>query len=342
MPKYQDVLGFNDRWLLILGIPLLGFLTPIIYLGIRLHRAPYYTWPMFFISTAITLVFWMGNRTILILLRRKYPLFEQSRKRITITGLVMLLFTLVAANCNGITPPFWETNGYAGAPDLHVLGVMNTIAVASIYEVIYYMQQLRLSVNQQEVLKSESLMAQIKALKSQVDPHFLFNNLNTLSTIVHEDPKQAEKFIQQLARLYRYILEMPETTLITLKEELDLLEAYVYLSQTRFGESLKVLVNIPASYHQKKIIPFALQILVENAIKHNIVSITKPLSVVIDVADNKLIISNNLQKKQSLVPSTGKGLKNIDERIRLLQDQELKYITTMDYFIVTLPLFAES
>lgn len=342
MRKYQGVLGFNDKWLLITGIPLLGFLTPYIYLGQRFHRAPYYSWSTLIASTIITLIFWMGNRTILILLRRKYPLFEQSRKRIAITGLVMLAFTMIAANCNGVTPPFWETEPYPGFPDLHVLGIMNTIAVASIYEVIYYMRQLRLSVNEQEVLRNESLMAQIKALKSQVDPHFLFNNLNTLSSIVHEDPKQAEKFIQQLARLYRYTLEMPETTLIALKEELGLLDAYVYLLKTRFGESLKVLINIPESHHEKKVIPFALQILVENAIKHNIVSVTKPLVVVIDVADNKLIVSNNLQRKQGPISSTGKGLKNIDSRIRLLQQQELKYITAMDHFIVTLPLFAES
>lgn len=335
-------MGFNDKWFVLLGIPILGFVTPIIYVGVRFHRPPYYVWQAFVFTTLLTAVFWLGNRQILIWLRRKYPGFEQSRRRVLITIAAMLAYTLIVANCNGITPPFWVSQEGWYGPDCNAMGILNTIAIASVYEVVYYMRQLKLSVRRQEELRNENLLAQIQALKNQVDPHFLFNNLNTLSAIVQDDPQMAEPFIQQLSKLYRHILEMPESTLITVKEELDLLESYVYLISTRFGDSLKVNINIPASYHQKKIVPFALQLLVENAIKHNIVSVARPLLVTIDVADGQLVVANNLQKKQQPVASTGKGLENINSRIRLLQEREMKCITTMDQFLVTLPLFPEA
>ncbi|MBO9151743.1 sensor histidine kinase [Chitinophaga sp. GCM10012297] len=338
----REALGFNDKWFVLLGIPIVGFLTPIVYLGARFNRPPYYEWIAWAFSTAITAVFWFGNRAILVYMRRKYPLFGQSRKRILISAAVMLMYTLIVANFNGVTPPFWSEEGVFYGPNLNMLGIVNTLAIVSVYEIIYYMRQLRESVKHQEELRAENLLAQIRALKNQVDPHFLFNNLNTLSAIVQDDPQLAEPFIQRLSKLYRYILEMPESTLITVREELDLLEAYVYLLNTRFGDSLKVNINIPASFHAKKMVPFALQLLVENAIKHNIASSSRPLTVNIEAMESGLTVSNNLQKKQQPVISTGKGLENINSRIRLLQQQEMKCITTMDQFIVTLPLFPET
>lgn len=338
----RDALGFNDTWFMLLGIPVLGFLTPIVYVGVRFHRPPYYTWQAFVFTTLLTAIFWLGNRMVLIRLRRKYPSFDQSRKRVLVTAGAMFLFTMIVANFNGITPPFWVAQEGWYGPDCNLMGIMNTIAIASVYEVVYYLKQLKLSVRRQEELRNENLLAQIQALKNQVDPHFLFNNLNTLSAIVQDDPRMAEPFIQQLSKLYRHILEMPESTLITVKEELDLLGSYVYLISTRFGDNLKVNINIPESYHQKKIIPFGLQLLVENAIKHNIVSTARPLQVNIAVQDDRLIVSNNLQKKQQPVASTGKGLENINSRIRLLHQEEMTCITTMDQFLVTMPLFPEA
>jgi hypothetical protein len=334
-------LGFNDKWFVLLGIPLLGFLTPIIYLGVRFNREPYYTWLVLAFSTGITAIFWLGNRWIIIRMRRRYPLLTQSRRRIAVMTVLMLLFTLVVANCNGITPPFWRPI-VLPYPDLNVLGIVNTMVIAAIYEVIYYQAQLRASIQGQEELRNESLQAQIRALKTQVDPHFLFNNLNTLSSVVHSDPAKAEQFIQQLSRLYRHMLEMEETTLITVKEELGLLNAYVYLLKTRFGDSLQVNIDVDAAWHEKKIIPFALQILVENAIKHNIVSAARPLTVRIEVMKDRLVVTNNLQRKLQPVESTGKGLENINGRIRLLHHPEMEYIVTADHYIVTLPLFSPS
>ncbi|MGE7774342.1 sensor histidine kinase [Chitinophaga sp. NPDC101104] len=338
MRNNETALGFNDKWFLLLGIPLLGFLTPIMYFGVRFHREPRYNWLAFAFSVAITAVFWFGNRWIIIKMRRKFPQLSQAPKRIAITALLMFAFVFAISNFNGFTPPLWS-DIQLPYPDLNVVGMVNTLIIAGIYEVIWYQAQLRLSIQGQEDLRNESLHAQIRALKTQVDPHFLFNNLNTLSSVVHSDPDKAEHFIQQLSKLYRHMLEVQDTTLVTVKEELGLLDAYVYLLKTRFGDNLRVSIDVPEAYHDRRIIPFALQIVVENAMKHNVVSAARPLNVKIEVMQDKIVVTNNLQRKMHAVPSTGKGLENINSRVRLLREQEVESVVTADHYIVLLPIF---
>ncbi|WP_126245445.1 sensor histidine kinase [Chitinophaga rhizosphaerae] len=338
MRNNETALGFNDKWFVLLGIPVLGFLTPIMYFGVRFTREPRYTWLAFAFSVAITALFWLGNRWIIIRTRRKYPLLAQAPKRIAIMVLLMFAFTFAVSNFNGITPPLWSAV-LLPYPDLNIVGMVNTLIIAGIYEVIWYQAQLRLSMQGQEDLRNESLQAQIRALKTQVDPHFLFNNLNTLSSVVHSDPDKAEHFIQQLSKLYRHMLEVQDTTLVTVKEELGLLDAYVYLLKTRFGDNLRVTIDVPPACHDRRIIPFALQIVVENAMKHNVVSAARPLNVKIEVVQDKIVVTNNLQRKMHAVPSTGKGLENINSRVRLLREQEVESVVTADHFIVLLPLF---
>lgn len=337
----KDTLGFNDTWLMIVGIPLVAFLSPIIYLHFRLWKEPFYPLVAFISGLVFTTLFWFGNRWVLIFFRKKFPAFSQSKKRIRITALVMFGYNIFLSNfLLLISPPPQEP--LPPMPydqiDMNLMSIMNTLIIVVIYEVIYYMGQFRISVHEQEKLKQESLLAQITALKNQVDPHFLFNNLNTLSAIVRDDPAQAEIFIQQLSKLYRYILEMPESALVDLREELDLLAAYTFLLKTRFGDNFHININIPPHYLEKKIIPFALQLLIENAIKHNVASTAKPLTINISVQDDKIIVSNNLQKKHTHIPSTKMGLRNISIRSKLLQNQDIQYITTTDEFIVTVPL----
>lgn len=342
MRKNETALGFNDRWFVLLGIPLMGFLTPIMYLGVTFTREPRYSWLIFAFSTAITAIFWLGNRWIIIRMRKKFPQLSQAPKRIFLTCLLMFVYTFTVSNFNGFTPPLWSKIQLP-YPDLNVLGIINTLIIAGIYEVIWYQAQLRLSMQGQEDLRNESLQAQIRALKSQVDPHFLFNNLNTLSSVVHTDPDKAEHFIQQLSKLYRHMLEVQDTTLVTVKEELGLLDAYVYLLKTRFGDNLRVTIDVPEAYHERKIIPFALQIVVENAMKHNVVSAAKPLNVKIEVVQDKIVVTNNLQRKLHAVPSTGKGLENIKSRVRLIREaEEVESVVTADHFIVLLPIFPAS
>ena len=173
-----------------------------------------------------------------------------------------------------------------------------TLTVVAIYESIYFMNELRKSVEEKEMLKRESLKAQLNALKTQVNPHFLFNNLNTLSSVIPENPKLAVDFVQQLSKVYRHILEVKDEQSILLKEELDVMKAYAFLLQTRFGDNLDVIINVPEEKLKKRIVPLSLQILMENAIKHNIVSSDKPLRIDVFAENGRLVVSNNLQKKE--------------------------------------------
>jgi two-component system LytT family sensor kinase len=336
----KDILGFNDTWLMIVGIPLVAFLSPIIYLHYRLGKDPQYPTPIFLSCLVFTALFWFGNRWVLIRFRKRFPAFSQSKKRIVIMSVVMFGYVLFLSNILSVFVP--ENQPviplHFDRIDTNIMAILNTLIIVVIYEVIYYMGQLRVSVSEQEKLQRESLLVQITALKNQVDPHFLFNNLNTLSAILRDNPVQAETFIQQLSKLYRYILEMPEAALIDVREELDLLSAYTFLLKTRFGDNFHINVEVPPDYMDKKIVPFALQILIENAIKHNIASTAKPLTIDVYVQEERIIVRNNLQKKNSQLPSTKMGLRNINIRSQLLQNQEIQYITTADQFIVTVPL----
>jgi LytS/YehU family sensor histidine kinase len=200
------------------------------------------------------------------------------------------------------------------------------------------MYQLKQTVEEREMLKRESLKAQLDALKTQVNPHFLFNNLNTLSALIPENPKQAINFVQQLSKVYRHILEVRDEQSISLNEELEVMKAYAFLLKTRFGNNLEIKIEIPAEKMISHIVPLSLQILMENAIKHNIVSSEKPLHIEVSTISGRLVVSNTLQRKNQLSESTGIGLDNIRNRYKLLSNRLVEVKQNNSNFIVSIPL----
>jgi LytS/YehU family sensor histidine kinase len=229
-----------------------------------------------------------------------------------------------------IPSDIWLDGNYAS--------VFCSLLVVSIYESIYFVGELRRSVEEKEMLKRESLEAQLDALKTQVNPHFLFNNLNTLSAVIPDNPKQAVDFVQQLSKVYRHILEVKNEQSIYLKEELEVLRAYAFLLKTRFGDNLDISIEVADEKLQQKIVPLSLQILMENAIKHNIVSAARPLKIGVYAENGKLVVSNNLQKRQQSVESTGIGLDNIRNRYKLLGDKQVDVQEGPSSFTVSIPL----
>ena len=175
-------------------------------------------------------------------------------------------------------------------------------------------------------------------MKTQVNPHFLFNNLNTLAAVIPEDPDLAVEFVQQMSKVYRHILEVKDESSILLKEELDVLKAYGFLLKTRFGKNLDIEINVPDEKLKQRIVPFSLQLLMENAIKHNIVSSEKPLKITVFAENGNLLVSNNLQMKNQVNESTGIGLDNIRNRYKLLGDKEVKVFDNGESFTVSIPL----
>ena len=307
MRKHNCRIGFNDGLLIIIGIPLLSFIVPIVFFNCRFNRAPFLTWDKYFTTMIITTVIWLGNRYIMIYSRKKFPLFDEVKKRIIFQSVVMFIFTVTANTFMGIfTKKIFadEHTAFFSETDLVIhsnsAALFCTIMIIAVYESIYFMHQLRHSVEETENLKRENLAAQLNALRTQVNPHFLFNNLNTLSSLIPENPKHAVDFVQQLSKVYRHILEVKDEKSILLKDELEVLNAYTFLLKTRFENNLEVNITIPPEKMQQKIVPLSLQILMENAIKHNIVSSGKPLQINVFTENGSLVVSNNLQMKNQI------------------------------------------
>ena len=330
-----------------MSIPIVSFIIPIVFFGARFQKAPYFTWVMYITTMIITVAIWIGNRAIMLRARRVYPHFSESRKRLVVQSLVMLLYTLIVNNLIGYLMKDFSNispgiDGKKSFTDMLIncnsASVFTSITIIAIYESRYFMDQLGLSVQEKEMLKRESLQAQLHTLKTHVNPHFLFNNLNTLCSIIPENPRQAVDFVQQLSKVYRYILEVKDEKSISLRDEIKVLEAYSFLMKTRFGNNFNIEVLIPEKDMDNQIVPYSLQLLVENAIKHNIVSADKPLWIKVHTVNSELLVTNNLQKKKQEVESTGIGLNNIRNRYMLLTNKLVAVTETEFNFSVSIPL----
>ncbi len=192
-----------------------------------------------------------------------------------------------------------------------------------------------------ERLKAEGLNSQFQSLKNQVNPHFLFNSLNVLTSLVYKDADEAARFIKKLAEVYRYVLETQNKEVVPLKEELSFIESYVFLSKIRYGENLQVHIDVPSD-SPYMVLPLSVQMLLENAIKHNIISNSKPLNIQVVQSNGILSVSNNLQKKYQNQASVGLGLNNIKSRYKFLTDEPLVIESNDEAFTVKLPLLTFS
>jgi two-component system, LytTR family, sensor kinase len=202
----------------------------------------------------------------------------------------------------------------------------------------YLLNQWHQSKLQQETFDKEKAQFNLELLRNQINPHFLFNNLNTLSSLIHENQDQASDFLRMLSRVYRNILEYRNKETVSLKEELDFFENYYQLLSIRFKEMLLVQKEINPHLMQKKMIPLTLQMLIENAIKHNVVSKSMPLIISIKTEGNFLLVSNPIQKKESLEYSSGLGLKIINSRYSFLGNTSIEIISTPKLFTIKIPL----
>ena len=188
MRRTNCKIGFNDGPLILFTIPVLSFIVPFVFSGCRFNKAPYFTWNIYLITMVVTIALWAGDRLIMIWSRGKYPLFKDVRKRLIHQSVSMFLFTVIGDNLFGwlLNDIVFKTGngGYFTADKLinsNSAAIFCTIMIIAIYESIYFMNELKKSVEEKETLKRESLKAQLNALKTQVNPHFLFNNLNKLN-----------------------------------------------------------------------------------------------------------------------------------------------------------------
>jgi hypothetical protein len=193
-----------------------------------------------------------------------------------------------------------------------------------------------------ERAKMDNLGAQYELLKQQVNPHFLFNSLNTLKYMVESKDEHAVEFILKLSDFYRFTLESRKLNLITLKEELDIINAYMYMVKARFEEGIDLSIAVDPPYYSTYIPPFTLQLLVENSIKHNIVSLDKPLHIRIYTENDHLIVQNQVQLKRTPESSMGMGLENINQRYLHLLDKKIDVLPGDTLFTIKLPVIHDN
>ena len=328
-------------------IPLTAFIIPIVFFGRRFNIEPYYNWRIYNTALIITFFNWIGDRCLIIWARNKYPNFEDTRKRLIFQTVIIVVYMLVITNTLGFLLDYFfdvcrDSSNHKSIPDVLIdsnsASIFCTLCIAAVYETRYFMTELKNSIEEKEMFKRESLEAQLSALKTQVNPHFLFNNLNTLCAIIPDEPKQAVNFVQQLSKVYRHILEVKDEQYVELAHELEVIQSYAFLLKTRFGSNINIDIKVAEEQLKRKVIPLAVQLLMENAIKHNIISIDRHLSINIYTENNYLVITNNLQLKSMPVDSTSLGLNNIRNRYKLIADLPMIITETDADFTVSIPL----
>ena len=215
--------------------------------------------------------------------------------------------------------------------------ILSTIIIATF---IYWLFKLRIKqIRKKEHIEREKFQLQYDALKNQVNPHFLFNSFNALMNIVEENPAEASQLIKHLSQFYRKMTAYSQKELITLGEELELLNSYLYIQEKRYGSALQVSISIEAALKKSTFIPpLVLQLLAENAVKHNTVSKDKPLYIAVFIEDNYIVMRNNINYKLEKEESEGVGLQNIKNRYRVLTDREIKQQVCNKEFVIMLPL----
>ncbi|MFC5408978.1 sensor histidine kinase [Larkinella bovis] len=220
-----------------------------------------------------------------------------------------------------------------------LLGFMTNIISVGILESAYTYQRWKESVQREYELKKLHMERQLDSLKQQVNPHFLFNSLNSLTALISENPEKAEVFAEELSSVYRYVLRANEQNLTELDTELAFIQSYYHLLKTRYGAGLALDVKIDSTYARYQLPPLTLQLLLENAVKHNVALVDQPLKITIKTNQTAcILVSNNLQKKQSRVLSNGIGLTNILAKYQMLGQSAPTIEEVSGQFIVRLPL----
>lgn len=330
----------NERYLRLIGIPLVSVVFMFLY-----KDQPFNSLPVileeFLISFAFTFVIWEGNRAIVMNMRRWYPHNEQTARRLMLQLPIAVAFTVGSSLliyylfelfgviiCDSVNEKMMST----------VVNLIPTLFVLSIYESAYFFEEWKRNFQRSETLAKENIRSQFEALKSQLDPHFLFNSLNTLAALIDDENEPAQTYLEQLSDVYRYVLVSQQQETVPLHEELAFVDSYVYLNKTRFRDNLIVRNELPQEAMHRPVPPLSIQILVENAIKHNVVSRDKPLTLRLSIdAHGYITVANNVQKKNVLEKSTKIGLQNMINRYALLTSEKVEVLHTADVFSVRIP-----
>lgn len=332
-----------EIWSYIISMPFIAFAMNQVFYGDR----QFHDWRIWVFSftliCTIGLATWYTHVQYDNYVRRKFPGLKQ-------TGMRILWFMI--ANMLLMTPAvllaFWlydyfHVLGYQmKTNDLkigYVIGLCVSLLFMTLWEVVYVLSKYKETLSEKELIEQLSMEQEFENLKNQINPHFLFNCFNTLSSLIQEDKVEAENFLNELSKVYRYLLKSNEDGVSTVEKELKFIQSYYRLLKTRYGSGLQLTTDIDKRYYSYLLPSLSLQLLVENAVKHNIVSRMQPLVVeIFTAAGNKLVVNNNLQRKQLSKISTRIGLNNIRSKYKLMKQDGFQIVEGENNFMVVLPL----
>ncbi len=343
--KNFEYILFDDRKLMLYGIPIGALLAPLLFLTISFKeyvaKIPY----IFMESLIYAVVIWWTLRYLVIQLRKRFPSIEQTHERLfySIGGSIIVTFL----SCKLISFGEQCFNLLFNTQDLFVpefiiafLAVSTiSLSVLVLYEAFYFFYKFKAAVKEKEEVKTAHVQTQLDNLRNQINPHFLFNSLNTLMNLIPKDEQKAMNYLDKLSKFYRYSVGKKDNVTVPLQTELTNIKIYAELLKERFGDNISIDIRNGVT-NEVHILPMTLQLLIENAVKHNIVSKNKPLDidVFVDNHGEYIHVKNNLQKKIQSVQSTGMGLKNIRDRFTYFTDKLMECHETKDSFEVKIPL----
>lgn len=342
--KDIEDIRLNDLTMRLVGIPFFGIVIPNAsgLFGILNFKDPVY-WAGYIYFIALAALIWEGNRYLLFRTRKRFTWFDKPIEKLILLLLNNVFYTsplTVAWLCVWYQIAGFEKVNWDVIQVVVLINVICVLFVTHVYETVFMVKE-----QQGEQLKNAELSrakaeAELAALKNQIDPHFMFNSLNNLSYLISTDHKKASLFTENLAEVYRYILSQKDQTLVLLEDELDFTHKYTELLDLRFGRALHFKKHFNGTTEKNYLIPpTSVFVALENAVKHNEISEQFPLQVNIDLREDHLIISNKIRAKKNLEHSSGIGLKNLDERFRLITGKTIvSGKNSYDYFTVELPL----
>lgn len=280
---------------------------------------------------------WLGCMTIVMFLWKRFPWEYSPLSHLLIEIFLILIYTLTYSYLlYYLEKRFWNL------PQIENLGIeifvtiLITYFITAVHESVFFYQQWKFNFSRTVRLEKDNIEAKYEALRAQINPHFLFNSLNSLTNMVHEN-KPVVDYIQNLSSLLRYMLKSGESELVLLSEELEITMNYINLQLMRFNGSLEIKVTIPDGVLNHAVPPLVLQMLIENSLKHNIISKEKPLRVEVFADDDYITVINKLQRKQG-VTSTGQGIENIKGRYGFFTTRKVEVSETDEIFKVKIPL----
>lgn len=335
--QFKDINKVCRKSMLI-GIPIVGILLtfPMNYGEFSFFSVEHYV--EMIISIIITGVFWSSCMFIVRILWRKYPWHIKPAQHL---GIEVPLIITISVGLMTLIAFAYSFTGYTIEKEVFwdnvTLITLLSLFLTTFHEALFFYYQWKYNFNKSAVLEKDNVIAQYETLKSQINPHFLFNSLNTLLTFV-DDNKTAGIYIQNLSDFLRYTLKSKDSEIKLLRDEIRIVEKYYYLQKSRFGKNLNIDIKVPEKYYHYSLPLLSLQILVENAIKHNVISAQKPLNINIFIKNDKfIVVENNLQRKID-VDSTNTGLLNIINRYKFLSSDSVNISKNNNKFAVELPL----